>query len=151
MDFVMQPASLETLIDMWDSDANVNMTDPGAELIRIPVIHAKYVRQLSAHSLSSKKWGMEISKLRKLKWEYYNGRLDDDDLKKYGWQPFKFLLKSDISVYIDADDDLLKLQTKKAVHDEAVQFCNAVLKELNNRTWQLKEYMSWEKFIQGQH
>jgi hypothetical protein len=23
------------------------------------------------------------------------------------------------------------------------------MKELNNRTWQLKEYMGWEKFIQG--
>ena len=140
----------ESLVDMWESDANVNTTDPGGELIRIPVIHSKYVKQLSAHSLASKKWSMELSRMRKLKWEYYNGRLDQEDLKKYGWEPFKFLLKSDISVYIDSDEDLLKLQAKKAMHDEGVAFCQAVIKELNNRTWQLKEYMAWEKFIHGQ-
>jgi hypothetical protein len=36
------------------------------------------------------------------------------------------------------------------MHEEIVEFCKQVLKELNNRTWQLKEYMSWERFIGGQ-
>jgi len=54
-----------------------------------------------------------------------------------------------MQVYLDGDDDLNKLKRKKAYHEEAANFCTNVMKELNNRTWQLKEYMGWEKFIQG--
>ena len=80
---------------------------------------------------------------------YYNGKLDQDELDKLGWEPFRFTLKSDIQVYLDGDDDLVKLKRKKTYHEEAAKFCEYVMKELNNRTWQLKEYMGWEKFIQG--
>ena len=54
-----------------------------------------------------------------------------------------------MQVYLDGDDDLNKLKRKKTYHEESANFCTNVMKELNNRTWQLKEYMGWEKFIQG--
>jgi hypothetical protein len=89
--------------------------------------------------------------MRKLKWMYYNGKLSGDELEKYGWEQFPFTLKQDITVYMDGDDDLCKLQAKKAYHEECSSFCINVMKELNNRTWQLKEFMGWERFINGQH
>jgi len=27
--------------------------------------------------------------------------------------------------------------------------CQSILKELNNRAWELKSFIDWEKFIQG--
>lgn len=147
----MKAMTIDSLAEMWEKDSNVDTTDPGREIIRIPILHSKYVTQLTAHSLSAKQCAIEISKMRKVKWEYYQGRLDESELKKYGWEPFRFVLKSDISTYIDSDDDLARLAAKKALHDQAIEFCNLVLKELNNRTWQLKEFMGWEKFISGQH
>lgn len=147
----MKAMNIDSIAEMWEKDSVVDTTDPGREIIRIPILHSKYVTQLTAHSLSSKQCAIEISKMRKIKWEYYQGRLDENDLKKYGWEPFRFVLKSDISTYIDSDDDLARLAAKKALHDQTIEFCNLVLKELNNRTWQLKEFMGWEKFISGQH
>jgi hypothetical protein len=35
------------------------------------------------------------------------------------------------------------------IHDEICEACTAILKELNNRTWQLREYMTQERFIAG--
>jgi hypothetical protein len=35
------------------------------------------------------------------------------------------------------------------MHEEVVEVCNAILKELNNRTWELRSFIDWEKFIQG--
>jgi hypothetical protein len=89
--------------------------------------------------------------MRKIKWAYYTGKMSNEELQKHGWEPFQFVLKSDITVYLDGDVDLTNLQRKKIYHEEAAAFCTNVMKELNNRTWQLKEFMQWERFINGQH
>jgi hypothetical protein len=133
----------------WEKDSEVDITEPGREIIRIPILHNKYNKYLSLHNLSAKKAEIEFAKMKKLKWLYYTGKLDQDELDKLGWEPFRFTLKSDIGVYLDADDDLNKLKRKHAYHEEAASFCTNVMKEISNRTWQLKEYIGWEKFVQG--
>ena len=145
----METPPLEEVMHQWEKDSNVDATEPGKEILRIPLLHNKYNKYLSLHNLAGKRAGLEYDKLKKLKWMYYNGKLDQDELDKLGWEPFRFTLKSDIQVYLDGDDDLVKLKRKKTYHEEAAKFCEYVMKELNNRTWQLKEYMGWEKFIQG--
>ena len=145
----METLPLDEIMRHWEKDSNVDSTEPGKEILRVPLLHNKYNKYLTLHTLSARKCAFEYDKVKKLKWEYYTGKLDEDELQKLGWEPFRFVLKSDISVYIDGDDDLNKLKRKKAYHEEAASFCTNVMKELNNRTWQLKEYMGWEKFIQG--
>ena len=92
----MKPTDIFTIIDMWERDAVIDSTDPSKELIRIPILHSKYVKEHTLHSLALKQCQMEFNKMKKLKWEYYQGRLDQDELKKYGWEPFRFVLKSDV-------------------------------------------------------
>ena len=145
----MQTPPLEEVMKQWEKDSEVDITEPGREIIRIPILHNKYNKYLSLHNLSAKKAEIEFAKMKKLKWLYYTGKLDQDELDKLGWEPFRFTLKSDIGVYLDADDDLNKLKRKHAYHEEAASFCTNVMKEISNRTWQLKEYIGWEKFFQG--
>lgn len=145
----MNAVPLDQIISMWEKDSNVDSTEPSKEILKIPTLHSKYAKILSAHSLSSKQCHIEFARMKKLKYEYYNGKLDADELKKLGWEPFRFLLKSDINLYLDADADLVKITAKIALHEEAMSFCSSVLKELNSRTYQLRAFMDWEKFIQG--
>jgi hypothetical protein len=140
---------IDELIEMWKKDAVVNRTEPGRELLNIPVLHSKYLSILTKNRLLSKESEFKYNKMKRLKWEYYTGKLDDDELKKYGWEPFPYILKSDLTTYLDSDDDLNKLQANKIMHDEIVDLCYSILKELNSRTFQLRDFISWEKFIQG--
>ena len=140
---------LETIIEQWEKDSDVDSTEPGKEIIRIPLLHNKYNKFLSLHNLSAKKAAIEYDRMKKLKWMYFTGKLDQEELDKLGWEPFRFTLKSDINVYLDGDDDLNKLKRKKSYHEETAKFCENVMKELNSRTYQLKAYMDWERFIQG--
>ena len=87
--------------------------------------------------------------MRVLKWEYYTGKLDEDQLKQYGWEPFPYVLKAEVNNYIEADDDINKRMAIKAMHEEIVDVCSAILKELNSRTFQLRDFIAWERFIQG--
>jgi hypothetical protein len=142
-------SKLDELLEEWRKDADIDRTEPGKALLDIPKLHSKYLNILSRHRLLSKESEFKYNKMKKLKWEYYTGKLDDDDLKKYEWDPFPYVLKSDISTYMESDDDLNKYSAQKIMHDEIVEVCTAILKELNNRTWELRSYIDWEKFIQG--
>jgi hypothetical protein len=140
---------LDELLEMWRKDAEIDRTEPGKALLDIPKLHSKYLNILSKHRMLSKEAEFKYNKMKRLKWEYYTGKLDDDQLKKYGWEPFQFVLKSEITTYLESDEDINKWIAHKAIHDEIVDTCQAIMKELNNRTWELKSFIDWEKFIQG--
>jgi hypothetical protein len=97
---------LDELLEMWRKDSVIDRTEPGRELINIPQLHSKYLNMLSRHRLLSKEAEFKYNKMRRVKWEYYTGKLDDDQLKKYGWGPFPFVLKSEVASYLESDDDL---------------------------------------------
>jgi len=142
-------SKLDELLEEWRKDAEIDRTEPGKALLDIPKLHSKYLNILSRHRLLSKEAEFKYNKMRKLKWEYYTGKISDDDLQKYGWAPFPFVLKADVSTYMDGDDDLNKYSAQKFLHDEIIDVCTAILKELNSRTYQLRSWIDWEKFIQG--
>lgn len=141
--------NLDELIAEWAEDARIDTTNAGGEMTRIPVIHSKYNKYLSLHKIAKSRREAEYNKLRKTKWMYYNGKLSHEELTKLGWEPFVFTLKSDLNVYMDADDDLIKIKGLASFHEECASFCAYVMKELNNRTWQMKEWMAWERFERG--
>ena len=140
---------LDEVLELWAKDSVIDRTEPGKELINIPQLHSKYLNVLSRHRLLAKEAEFKYNRMKKLKWEYYTGKLDDDDLQKYGWQPFPFVLKSEITTYMDSDEDINKYIATKAMHDEIVDVCTAILKELNSRTYQLRSFIDFEKFISG--
>ena len=142
-------SKLDELLEEWRKDADIDRTEPGKALLDIPKLHSKYLNILSRHRLLSKEAEFKYNKMKKLKWEYYTGKLDDDELKKYEWDPFPYVLKSDLSTYMESDEDLNKYSAQKIMHDEIVEVCTAILKELNSRTFQLRDFIAWERFIQG--
>jgi hypothetical protein len=140
---------LDDLLEMWKKDCEIDRTEPGKALLDIPKLHSKYLNILSNHRLASRDAEFKYNRMKKVKWEYYTGKLDDDELKKYGWEPFPFVLKADITTYLDSDEDLNKYRAQRIMHDEIVDVCTSILKELNSRTFQLRDFISWERFIQG--
>tara|TARA_R110000868_G_scaffold163660_4_gene395982 strand:- start:2978 stop:3412 length:435 start_codon:yes stop_codon:yes gene_type:complete len=140
---------LEELLEMWRQDSIIDRTEPGREIINIPKLHSKYLNILSSHRILSRECEFKYNRMKKLKWEYYTGKLDDSQLKNYGWEPFPYVLKSEITTYLESDEDINKHVANKIVHDEIVDICTSIMKELNSRTYQLRSFIDYEKFIQG--
>jgi hypothetical protein len=140
---------LDNLLEMWRQDSDIDRTEPGKALLDIPKLHSKYLNILSQHRLLSKQAEFKYNKMKRLKWEYYTGKMDDDQLKQHGWEPFPYVLKSEITTYLESDEDINKYIAAKAMHDEIVDVCQSILKELNSRTFQLRDFIAWERFIQG--
>jgi hypothetical protein len=140
---------LDDLLEMWRTDSIIDRTEPGKALINIPQLHSKYLNILSRHRLFSKESEFKYNKMKKLKWEYYTGKLDQDQLDKHGWEPFPFVLKSELTTYLESDEDINKHIAQKVLHDEIVEVCSSILKELHSRTFQLRSFIDFEKFISG--
>jgi lysyl-tRNA synthetase class II len=145
------PVNIEDLMEMWSKDSSIDETEPAREMIKTPNLHAKYLRIMTHHNLIVKKLMSDYNKRKKIKWEYYSGDLNNpEDLEAYKLEPMvKKVLRADIGMYLDSDKDLNDILLKKIMHEEIVEFCKTVLKELNNRTWQLKSVIDWEKFTSG--
>lgn len=141
--------SLDQILELWKKDSEIDITEPSKEILNIPKIHNKFLSIMTRHRITSKKCMFDFNKMKRLKWEYYTGKLSEEELVELGWEPFRYTLKSDVATYLESDKDLIKFLEKKTYHDECVSICEAILKELNNRTWQLKEHMQHERFIHG--
>jgi len=142
--------NLELVLKFWEKDVEMDQTEPGKELLLIPILHNKYLSILTKHKIASKKAHFDYLRMRKVKWEYYTGKMSQEELQEYGWEPFQFTLKSDINTYLEADTDLIKLLEKKVYHEECISVLESIMNELKQRTWQLRDFISWEKFIGGQ-
>jgi len=142
--------NLDQILKHWESDSVIDQTEPGKELIKIPTLHNKYLTILTKHKIASKKANYDYLRMKKTKWEYYTGKMSQEELEEHGWEPFRYTLKSDISTYLESDNDLIKLLEKKVYHDECVSVVEAIMSELKSRTFQLRDFISWERFIGGQ-
>ena len=104
---------------------------------------------LVKHKLASKKAHFDYTRMRKIKWEYYTGKFTQEDYELHGWEPFDLKLKSDVGTYLEADNDLIKLLQRKMVHDETVSVVESIMGEIKQRSWQLRSFIDWERFISG--
>jgi hypothetical protein len=89
--------TLEQILKYWEKDSVMDQTEPSKEIIKIPMLHSKYLNILTKHKIASKKAHFDYLRMRKVKWEYFTGKMSQEELNEYGWEPFQFALKSDRS------------------------------------------------------
>jgi hypothetical protein len=141
--------TLEQILKKWEHDAVMDQTEPSKELIKVPVLHQSYLKILTQHRIASKKAHFDYLRMRKVKVDYYTGKMAKEELEEYGWEPFPFVLKSDLQTYLEADRDLIKLLEKKVYHEETVSVVESIMAEIKQRVWELKSFIEWEKFVSG--
>jgi hypothetical protein len=121
------------------------------ESLKIPQLHSKYLNFLMDERLVQRKAEADYSILLREKWEYYTGKMSQEELDSRGWQPFALkILRQDIDLYLNSDTDLIKLQQKTQYQKEKVALLEEVVKELNTRHWKIRNAIEWRKFTNGE-
>ena len=81
---------------------------------------------------------------------YFQGSLDYERLRELGWeQNDHIILKADIQMHIDANQDWINSNLKIAYQKEKVDLLESILKSLNNRGFNINAAIQWEKFKVG--
>ena len=81
------------------------------------------------------------------KWEYYGGKAD---AKVYAAKPFDIkVLKTDLTMYIQSDDEILAFQNKISYYESIIKYIDGVIKSIDNRGWDIRNAQDWKKFEAG--
>ena len=139
--------TLEELQIQVNRDFKLDDTELDSESIKIPLLHNKYLQHLNKFSLLLKKAEYDHKILVREKWEYYTGKADASVYKE---KPFDLkVLKADVHIYIDSDEELQKADQKVAYLNVVVKYLEQVLRSINNRTFLIKNAIEWKKFTSG--
>jgi hypothetical protein len=136
---------------MAETDLKFNETELDTESLRIPQLHGKYLNMLYDEKLVLRKWRNELSYILKLKWEYYTGKMSEEQLKELGWKPFELrILKQDVELYIESDTEVIQKKDRVFVQEEKVNYLESIIKMISNRQYHIRDAITWRKFINGE-
>ena len=140
--------NLETLQDLWKTDCKLDDDLPDNDSLAIPPLHMQYMEFHNTYALMKKDRELEMKRLVKEKWLYYKGKAPSS---VYNEMPFDLTLttKEEIAMFIDADEEINKLQYKIDYIDQVLFFLDGVLRMINSRTYHIKNAIEWKRFQSG--
>ena len=141
---------LSDIQQQWSVDCEVDDTSLDQESLKLPNLHSKYLSYWNEENLNYKKWKSHYYILYKKKWEYYSGKLSDEDLEEQGWEQFHLkILRQDLDVYLQGDKQLGEFQQKIDYTKQKVDYLENIIKQLNGRGYLIKNAIDFMRFQTG--
>jgi|TARA_B100001094_G_scaffold310271_1_gene344694 hypothetical protein len=139
--------TLDELKAQVQQDLSVDNEHLDTESLKNQEIKAKYLDYKTRYELLLFKAKGDYKRLYREKWEYYGGKAD---AKIYISKPFDLkVLKTDLSVYITSDDEIIDAENKIGYLETVVDYIKGVIKSVDNRGWDIKNSIEWKKFEAG--
>ena len=142
--------NIEEILELWEKDSQIDVTELGEEAVKIPKLHSKYYKIFIMERARLMKLHSEMKKLKLEKFEFYTQGPNEETRKK-GWEmPAKgMILKADVPMYMEADQQIIDLSLKIGLAQEKVDFLESIIKSFNNRGYNIKSAIEWRKFTMG--
>ena len=70
---------LEEIQELWNRDREIDIAELAIESVRIPQLHDKYLKIYIDERIKLKSLEFELSKMVRLKNDYYSGRMAKED------------------------------------------------------------------------
>ena len=140
--------NLQQMQEMWKTDSKLDDDLHDNDSLAIPQLHMKYMEFHNTFSLMKRERELEMKRLLKEKWLYYKGKAPAAVYKE---MPFdlKLTAKDEISMFIEADEEVQKIQYKIDYIEQVLFFLDGVLRMINNRTYHIKNAIEWKRFQSG--
>lgn len=140
--------SLDEIQTLWKEDSKINIDDLHNEAIKVPILHSKYYEIYNKIFLLKKKAELDYKQQKLEQYNYYSGKSDPEIYKESPF-PYKVRDKETMQKYLDADKKLSNIQMKLDYYEILIKFIEDILKQLSNRTYQIKNSIDFLKFQSG--
>jgi len=139
--------TLDELKAQVSKDLKINDERLDTESLKNQELYTKYLDKKSNFELLMYKAKSDYKMLFREKWEYYGGKAD---AKIYETKPFDLkVLKTDLSVYIESDEEIIAIENKIVYLETVVKYLDGVLKSIQSRGWDIKNAIQWKSFEAG--
>ena len=132
---------LTKIQEMFDKDSKIDETNITLEETRSPALLNKYLKLYTNFRLMLSKAESDMKILKREKWMFYTGKSE---------RPFELkILKNDVSTFIDADEEMIKLSSKIDYLKQVNLYLEHIVKNLHSRGFQLRNITNWIKYTEG--
>ena len=140
--------NLDMIQSMWEEDSKIDIDNLHEESLKVPQLHSKYHEMMNNLILLRAKAEQLKKNIRHDRYEYFSGKADPD---VYVENPFpkKIRDKETMHKYLDADEKLSEASMKIKYYDTMISYLDSILKQISNRTYQIKNSIEWHKFQAG--
>ena len=140
--------TLDKIQEMWEKDAKIDPDNLHTESLNIPTLHSKYYDIYNNLYLLRKKAEQQRKNIRHERYEYFSGKADPEI---YVQNPFpkKIRDKDTMQKYLDADEKLSTISLKIDYYETMLRYLEEILKQITNRTYQIKNSIEFMRFTSG--
>ncbi len=138
---------LNKIQEEWKKDSKIDDILLDKHSLEIPQLHCKYLNYLSEVKLLKKRKEIQLRQAKSEAWLFYSGK---DIPEKYREINFNFkVLKSDVNNWIDNDKYVTELEQQLEYYNVMLDVLVEIIKQISNRTFQIKNSIEAKKFYQG--
>ena len=136
--------NLETIQSMWEKDSQIDIIKLHEEAAKIPSLHAKYWDVYNSLKLLKEKAQTQECNIKLERHNYYTGKSDPE---VYQAEPFPYKVREKESVkrYMDADERVQTIVLKIKYYDVMLSYLEDIVRQINNRSYQLKNIIDWQQ------
>lgn len=139
--------NLEHLQAQIEKDSVIELTNLSTHSIEVPKISARYQILLMDYMRTQKQIEFKMQKVRKDLLEYYKGYADEE---AYLHKPLnRKPAAAEVDTYIKADNDWQVIAAKYEHISMKIKLVEEFVKQLNQRTFMIKNAIDYEKFKNG--
>tara|TARA_Y100000004_G_scaffold185195_1_gene235043 strand:+ start:789 stop:1217 length:429 start_codon:yes stop_codon:yes gene_type:complete len=140
--------NLDKIQEMWEKDSQIDPDNLHNESLKIPQLHSKYYTVYNTITLLREKARSSYNKIKLERYNYYTGKAPAE---VYAEEPFPYKIreKDALQRHIEADEKLNAVDMKIKYYDAQLKFLEEIIKNISNRTYQIKNAIEWQKFQAG--
>ena len=140
--------NLEKIQEMWQRDSVIDPDNLHDESLKIPQLHSKYYTVYNTITLLREKARDSYNRVKLERYNYYTGKAEPE---VYAEEPFPYKVreKDAIQRHLEADEKLTQLDLKIRYYDTTLKFLEDTIKNVSNRTFQIKYAIEWNRFQAG--
>ncbi len=140
--------NLDKIQEMWQTDSVIDPDNLHDESLKIPQLHSKYYTVYNTITLLREKARTQYNQVKLERYNYYTGKAEPE---VYAEEPFPYKVreKDAIQRHLEADERLISIDMKIRYYDATLKFLEEIIKNISNRTFQIKNSIEWHKFQAG--
>ena len=140
--------NLEQIQEMWQRDSVIDPDNLHDESLKIPQLHSKYYTVYNTIMLLRERAQESYNRVKLERYNYYTGKATAE---VYAEEPFPYKVreKDAIQRYLEADEKLSVVDMKIKYYNVTLKFLEEIIRNVSNRTYQIKNAIEWQKFQAG--
>ena len=140
--------NLEQIQEMWQKDSVIDPDNLHDESLKIPQLHSKYYTIYNTITLLREKARESYNRIRLERHNYYTGKAPAETYVEEPF-PYKVREKDAIQRHMDADEKMSAIKMKIKYYEVILKFLEEIIRNVSNRTYQIKNAIEWQQFQSG--